>query len=383
MPPPILVADARDVGHAWVHYWVDQLPPDIRQAEFLGLWSWQWIGLLILLLGAFALGTVIQWLATFVIRRLTTHAQLEWDEELVRSSPGPLRWALFVVLFYLLLPLLELPAPAYSILNLLTRTVFVIIGAWVLIRLASLIGALLEAYLVRQTTNPALQRSIRTQIMVPLRVLRFLVVLLAFALVLIQFDLVRNVGLSMLASAGVAGVVIGLAAQRTVANLLAGIQLAVFQPIRIGDAVVVEGDYGFVEEIGLTYVVIRIWDDRRLILPVGYFLERPFQNWTRQSPEMLGTVTLLTDFLTPISEIRAELSRILSQTHLWDGRVQVVQVINFTEVGVEVRILVSAADSARLWELRCLLREKILEWLQAKGRDYLPMRRTQSRQVSS
>jgi small-conductance mechanosensitive channel len=253
----------------------------------------------------------------------------------------------------------------------------------VLIRLSRLAGTLLEAYLANQTSDPALQRSIRTQVLVPLRVFRFLIVILAIALVLIQFELVRTVGLSMLASAGVAGVVIGLAAQRTVANLLAGIQLAVFQPIRIGDAVVVEGDYGTVEEIGLTYVVIKIWDERRLILPVSYFLEKPFQNWTRQSAEMLGTVLLLTDYTVSVEEVRAELSRLLQETALWDRRVSIVQVTNFTEQSVELRILVSAADSAQLFELRCLVREKLLVWLQTSGQSSLPRRRVESRTITT
>jgi small-conductance mechanosensitive channel len=183
----------------------------------------------------------------------------------------------------------------------------------------------------------------------------------------------------MLASAGVAGVVIGLAAQRTVANLLAGIQLAVFQPIRIGDAVVVESEYGWIEEIGLAYVVIRIWDDRRLILPVSYFLEKPFHNWTRQSPALLGTVMLYLDYTAPVEEVRAELGRLLDETPLWDRRVQAVQVSDLTADGVQLRVLVSAADGALLWDLRCLVRERLLVWLQTHGRAYLPVKRSETR----
>jgi len=233
----------------------------------------------------------------------------------------------------------------------------------------------LEAYLTRDIEDENLRRSLRTQVEVPRGLLRVVVLVIGVALILLQFDVVRSIGISLLASAGLAGIIIGLAAQKAVGNLLAGVQLAIFQPIRIGDAVVVEGEWGWIDEIGLTHVVIKVWDERRLILPVGYFLEKPFQNWTRGASELLGTVFVYADYTIPVDSIRTELATILKDTKLWDGRAQGVQVTNLTAGGVEVRVLVSASDGSKLWDLRCLVREKLLTWLQVNARTHLPMNR--------
>jgi small-conductance mechanosensitive channel len=371
MHNPLLAADVREATREWLRGALELLPPWARDTWFLGLFTWQWLGLLALCAGALLLGKLLAWLAVAATRRVAAKAPGAWGQGLVNASPGPLRWGITAVLAYLFLPLLALPPPAHSALGLLLRTALIVIGAWVVLRLTDLAAAVLEAILARQTANASLQRSIHTQIAVPLRAFRFLVVLLAIALVLVQFEAVRTVGISLLASAGVAGVVVGLAAQRTVANLLAGIQIAVFQPIRIGDWVVVEGEQGRVEEIGLTYVMIRLWDERRLILPVSYFLEKPFQNWTRRSPELLGAVLLPASYAVQVEEVRAELRRVLEATELWDRRAQVVEVTELKERGVELRLLVSAADGERLWQLRCHVREQLLAWLQAEGKGYL------------
>jgi small-conductance mechanosensitive channel len=367
----LLAADVREATQEWLRGVLELLPAWARDTWFLGLFTWQWLGLLALFGGAWLLGYLLAWLVVAATRRLAARAPGGWGQGLLKVSPGPLRWGLTAVLVYLFVPLLALPQPAQSALELLLSTALIVVGTWVLLRLLDLAAAVLEAYLARQTDNASLQRSIHTQIVLPLRAVRFLVVVLAVALVLVQFELVRTVGLSLLASAGVAGVVIGLAAQRTVANLLAGIQLAMFQPIRIGDSVVVEAEQGRVEEIGLTYVVVRLWDERRLILPVSYFLEKPFQNWTRRTPELLGTVLLPVSYAVQVEDVRAELARILEQTDLWDRRVQGVQVTELKEKTVELRVLVSAADAERLWGLRCHVREKLLAWLQKQGKGYL------------
>jgi small-conductance mechanosensitive channel len=158
--------------------------------------------------------------------------------------------------------------------------------------------------------------------------------------------------------------VIGFAAQRTIANLFAGFQLALTQPIRIDDVVIVEGEWGRIEEITLTYVVVRIWDLRRLILPLSYFIEQPFQNWTRQAADILGTVFIYTDYTIPVQAVRDELKRIVAKSSAWDGKVCVLQVTNATERALELRALASAPDASKAWDLRCEIREKLILFIQ-------------------
>jgi small-conductance mechanosensitive channel len=293
----------------------------------------------------------------------------------VELLPG-LLWVLIALLvFGVAAPLLDPHPHAAAGVALVVHTLLIVAATALLLRLITLAAEVLEAILTRGVDDENRRRSVHTQLAVPGSILRVVVIVLGAALILLQFDVVRTVGLSLLASAGLAGIIIGLAAQRTVGNLLAGIQLAIFQPIRIGDAVVVEGEYGWVEEIGLTHVVIKVWDLRRLVLPVGYFLERPFQNWTRGASDLLGTVLLYVDYTVSVEAIRAEVEAILRATPLWDGRAQGVQVTNLTRDTVEVRVLVSARDGGQLWDLRCLVREKLVVWLQSGGKGCLPVNR--------
>jgi small-conductance mechanosensitive channel len=207
-------------------------------------------------------------------------------------------------------------------------------------------------------------RRVLTQLRVIRGVLAAVVVLGAAIGILFTFPELRRLGTTMLASAGVAGIVIGFSAQRLLANLLAGFQIGFTQPIRLDDVVVVEGEWGRIEEITLTYVVVAIWDQRRLVLPISYFLDKPFQNWTRQTSEILGTVFLYVDYNAPVSAIRNELKRIVEKSDLWDGRVCVLQVTDAREHTVELRALVSARDSGTAFELRCMLREKLIVFIQ-------------------
>ncbi len=186
------------------------------------------------------------------------------------------------------------------------------------------------------------------------------------------FDKIRQVGMSILASAGILGIIIGFAAQRSLATLIAGLQIALTQPIRLDDAVIVEGEWGVIEEITLTYVVVRVWDLRRLVVPVTYFLEKPFQNWTRLSANLLGTVFLYVDYMLPVDELRQALHDILHSSDNWDGQVWGLQVTNAGERTIELRALMSAADAPTTWNLRCEVREKLLAFLRENHPDYLP-----------
>lgn len=218
-------------------------------------------------------------------------------------------------------------------------------------------------------------RRVRTRVQVLQRVLVGVVLLITVGAALMTFPGIRNLGLSLFASAGVAGLVIGLAAQPVLANWLAGIQLAFTQPMRLDDTVVVEGEFGFIEDIRPSYVVVRTWDLRRLIVPLKYFLEKPFQNWTREGTELLGTVFLFTDYTVPVEAIRTELKRILQETELWNGKVANVQVTDATEQSVQLRVLVSAQDAGTAWDLRCLVREQLIAFLQEHYPQSLPRAR--------
>jgi small-conductance mechanosensitive channel len=221
-------------------------------------------------------------------------------------------------------------------------------------------------------SNNLQARSIHTQVIVLQKVALTIIAIFALASMLMVFDSVRQFGASILASAGIAGIIVGLAAQRSIATLLAGFQIALTQPIRVDDVVIVENEWGRVDEITLTYVVIQIWDHRRLVVPISHFIERPFQNWTRTSADLLGTVFLHVDYSVPLEELRQELSRILTASPLWDGKVNVLQVTDAKERTLEIRALASAADAGRAWDLRCEVREKLLGFLQRQYPEALP-----------
>lgn len=254
---------------------------------------------------------------------------------------------------------------------------FIGLGGWALL---AVINALRIRMIKRYdiTTADNFQaRKMHTQVSLLYRLLSFLVILITLAMMLTTFEEVNNLGRSLLASAGVAGIIIGFAAQKTIGSVFAGIQIAITQPIRIEDAVVLEGEWGWVEEITLTYVVIRIWDKRRLIVPITYFIEKPFQNWTRREAEIIGTVVIHTDFSVPVEAMRAELDRLLDATPLWNKNVKVLQVIDTTPREVVLRALMSGRDSPQTWDLRCYVREGLIAWLQQHYPHALPRTRMQ------
>jgi small-conductance mechanosensitive channel len=220
-------------------------------------------------------------------------------------------------------------------------------------------------------------RGIQTQFALLRRVAQVAIWIIAAALLLMQFELVRSVGLSLLASAGVAGLVIGLAAQKSIATLLAGIQLSLTQPIRIGDYVVLEGESGVVEEIGFTFVVVRVWDGRRMVVPITYFMEQPFQNWNKGDPKQLGAVMLEVDFGADLEVFRAALREVLAGPgkDLWDGETQGIVITDAKERTMTLRALVGAKRFSVSWDLRCLVRERLIRVLQEHP-DWLPRLRT-------
>jgi small-conductance mechanosensitive channel len=196
-------------------------------------------------------------------------------------------------------------------------------------------------------------------------------------LILLNIESVRLYGAALLTSAGVAGIIIGFAAQKTLANLLAGFQIAFTQPIKIDDPVVVEGEWGWIDEINLTYVVIRIWDWRRLIVLITYFVEKPFQNWTRVTADLLGSVFLNVDYTVPLQRLREEFDRVLNESQLWDKTANVLQVTDSTETSMQILMLMSARNSPQPWDLRCEVREKMIDFIQRHYPESLPRSRTE------
>lgn len=239
------------------------------------------------------------------------------------------------------------------------------LGDWVVMRHPFNVGDNLSA------------RRVLTQTRVLVRTANTLIILLGISIALMTFPTARKFGVSLLASAGVAGLVVGLAAKSVLGNLLAGLQLAVTQPLRIDDVLIVQGEWGRVEEITGTYVVLRIWDERRLVIPLQWFIENPFQNWTRTTSSIIGTVFLSLDYSMPVDELRAELKRLIEKAPEWDQRVCALQVTDATEHTLQIRVLASSVDSGLNWDLRCKLREGLIRYVQQRYPQCLPKLRAE------
>ena len=280
-----------------------------------------------------------------------------------------------VLMVAVLLPLAGLPPGPLEAGRRVVGIASITTFAWVLMRAMDVLEDLvLDHYRLDRDNNLAV-RKLLTQLQFVKKIGVSLIFFVALALVLMSFATVRRIGAGLLTSAGIASVIVGFAAQRSLSNLLAGFQIAFTQPIRIDDVLVVEGEWGRVEEITFTNVILKIWDERRLVLPLGYFIEKPFQNWTRTSSQLLGTVFLYADYSVPVEAVRAELARIVAATPRWDGRVALVHVTDVKERTLELRILVSAADASTAFELRCEVREKLVAFLQAQHPEALPKTR--------
>jgi len=234
--------------------------------------------------------------------------------------------------------------------------------------------AAIETYDTAAPDNLHARRR-RTQFLVLRRVGTAFLILLGLAMALLTFPSARTVGQSLLASAGVIGIIAGVAAQGSLKNLIAGIQIAAAEPIRLGDAVLVEGEWGWVEDITVTTVVIKVWDRRRLVYPTSWFTENPFQNWTRKDAQLLGQVTLVLDHRADVARLREAAGEAVTASEHWDGETWVVQVIDADEHGMTVRVLMTAVDAPTAWDLRCEVRERLLAWLVANDPKALPTHR--------
>lgn len=350
-------------GPAWLE---EQLPHSITDPRLSGMAMWKWVGLGLAAVLALALGIFINSILVFLARRVTATTKTKWDDNLVDRLRRPSRAFACLIGFRALIELLGLPATATDVVNTMLKIGFIGVAAWAVVVVVGLVADDIEGRAVtaaKTHTREFRARGIRTQVQVLRRVISIAVGVVATALMLTQFEVVRNVGMSLLASAGVAGVVLGLAAQRTIGSLIAGIQLSITQPVRIGDEVVIEKEFGVIEEITLTYVVVKIWDERRLLVPMTHFFEKPFENWTKVSSPLHGTVVLYVHPSLPVAAVRAEVDRLVTNHPLWDHRTKKVQVTDSTDRSMVVRVLVSSQSSGALGDLRNDLRESLLGWL--------------------
>ena len=296
---------------------------------------------------------------------------------LIGATARLLRLGLIVMAVAIVLPLVPLDRQTRGVVGHgLLIAVIVLIGwaASVAVMQAS------EFYLRRSAIDLAgdpLGRKHVTQVRVLRRVATTLAMLITLAAALMTFESVKQYGISLIASAGAAGLLVGLAARPLLSNLFAGIQLAITQPIRIGDALLIENEWGWVEEITGTYVVVKIWDWRRLLVPLSYFLEKPFQNWTRQSTDLIGAVLLWVDYTVPVAHVRVRLEEVVRESKQWDGQVVNLQVVDSNDRAVQLRALVSARDSGQVWDLRCEVREKLIAFLQERHPTALPKQRAE------
>lgn len=331
--------------------------------------------LLILLSGA--VGLIISIIFISLIR--ITANRKEWSA--VRAIHENLTSVLY---FFLPVVLITAAAKTYSYSNpqydwffALSKTALIGITTWLMTRIVVIVEKILIDKLDFNSPDNNQARRLFTKIKFIKRMIVIMVVTIGVSILLLSFDSVRQYGVGILTSAGIVSVIIGFAAQKSLANLMAGIQIAFTQPIKIDDVVIVEGEWGRIEEINLTYVVVNIWDLRRIVLPITYFIEKPFQNWTRNDSALTGTAFFYLNYHAPVDKLRAKLKEILDNTPLWDGRAWALQVTDTQGQLMVIRALMSARNSSETFDLRCIVREKLIEYIANEHPEALPATRVE------
>lgn len=317
-----------------------------------------------------ALGLLVAVIIYLIVAKILRRYGKDPKYLLPEGTVKKVAWPLFFILFSLVLRM----KPLRDLLGMddyawyfrkASTLLFIFSVTWLLIRALRVIKRFVVAKYDVAASDNLKARKVFTQFTILERIMIFILVVLALGVALMSFESIREIGVSVFASAGVAGIIIGLSAQKMIGTILAGIQIAITQPIRLDDVVIVEGEWGRIEEITLTYVTVKIWDKRRLIVPTTYFIEKPFQNWTKTSADLLGTVFLYTDYTVSVDALREELKRIVQNSDLWDEEIAIIQVTDTKANYVELRALVSARDASTAWDLRVLVREKLVAFLQA------------------
>lgn len=348
--------------------------------EMLKSWSQQlqpWAWNLCVVASALLLGFILKLILTTILHFYQNKKDYSLFKSIISHLGRPLNFFVPLLMLNFMMSLLEISKFWYVMF-------YRIIGICVIIAFANLLICtfkIFEDYVYHQYDISAEDnlkgRKVRTQMIFVRKVVIIIIVVVTISIILLSFNSVRKIGAGLLTGVGVGGIIIGFAAQKSLGNFLAGMQIAFTQPIRIDDVLVVEGEWGRVEDITLTYVVLAIWDQRRLILPITYFIEKPFQNWTRTTAQLLGTVFLYVDYTFPVGELREELTRLLKTTKLWDKRVGVLQVTDSKEHTIELRALMSARNSSDAFDLKCYIRENLLKYITTHMPQNLPQSRYQ------
>lgn len=336
-------------------------------------WIPSWFVGLGLLAGAILIALLIYRLAVWLLCR-AFGTRLPLISVFIDRTAGPAQLALCLAAVALVLPLAPLDDTIRTPLTRLFVVAFIALIGWISIRIVDMSAA---RYLqnFRDVTENFIARKHVTQVRVFKRVTDTIIVVITVSTALMTFDSVRQYGVSLFASAGAAGIIVGLAARPLLSNLIAGLQIAITQPIRIEDAVIIENEWGWVEDIASTYVVIRLWDWRRMVVPLSYFIEKPFQNWTRDTASLIGVIALHVDYRADVPRIRRWLQEAVKQSKLWDGAVVNLQVIDADSRTIELRALVSARNAPQSWDLRCEMREKLIAFIRDEMPEALPRER--------
>jgi small-conductance mechanosensitive channel len=331
-------------------------------------------------LAALALAVIIGLLAHYVVIRILK--RLIGDRRvflrlLVTRTVGASRLAVVIIAVSVVTPWAPVdPAVSQAITHALIIAFIILVGWMAIIAVAIAADTYLRRFTLDVEDN-LLARKHVTQVRILQRAADTLTIVITAAAALMTFETVRQYGVSLFASAGVVGIMVGLAARPVLSNFIAGIQIAMTQPIRLEDAIIVENEFGWVEDIAAAYVVVRLWDRRRMIVPLTYFIEKPFQNWSRQSTDLIGTVVFYVDYAASVGRIRDKLNEIVAQSPLWDRQVVVLQVNDIRETTVQLRVLVSAKNADSLNRLQAEVREQLIDFLQKEHPEALPRARTE------
>ncbi|CAM3808139.1 mechanosensitive ion channel family protein [Mucilaginibacter galii] len=353
----------------------DDLPPGLVElSHSLPPFVWN----IIIAVSAIIIGLILKTITSALLKRYAKKEETDYSffRSIITYLSVPITYFIPLLILKLSIPLMRMNVAYINLVDRIISILLIVSFASLLIRAINVLEDYVYHIYDLNKADNLKERKIRTQLRFVRKLVVAIIVCVTIALILLSFESFRRLGTGLLTGVGIGGIIIGFAAQNSLGNLLAGMQLAFTQPIRIDDVLVVENEWGRVEDITLTYVVLRIWDQRRLILPINYFIQKPFQNWTRISADIIGTVFIYMDYTIPLEPLRVEFNRVLALSPLWDNRVSVLQLTDAKEHTIEIRMLVSSRNSSDAFDLRCYIRENMISFIQQNYPDSLPKLRT-------